>query len=79
MVEMTDFFAAELWAVPRASRELKKEGEVEVRCSASGYPISRDARFSLWSKLTGLWPKTNTFRAADLGQEKKDGKGAINE
>lgn len=79
MVEMTDFFAGGLWAVPRAPRKLKKGGEVEARLSASGFPISRDTCFSLWAKLAGLWQRTNILRVADLGQEKKAVRGLINE
>lgn len=54
MVEMTDFLARGLWAVPKSGRELKKGGEGEARRSASGFPISRDTCSSLPSKLAGL-------------------------
>lgn len=72
MVEMTDFFAGGLWAVPRAPRELKRGGEGEARRLASGFPIGRDTCFSLWSKLAGLWQRATVLRVAGLGQEKKD-------
>ena len=35
--------------------------------------------FSLWSKLSGLYQRTNIPRDADLGQEKKDEKGPTDE